>query len=46
MRHEKEQVTPKLIPSPVKLVRLVNKEGKVVKTVSMNRKERRRQGIK
>jgi hypothetical protein len=33
-------------PSPVAPVRLVDKEGKVVKVVPMNRRERRRRGIR
>ena len=33
-------------PSPTKLVRVVDKDGKVIKTVPMNRAKRRRLGIR
>ncbi len=36
----------KFTPSPAKIVRFINKEGKVIKVVRMNRKERRRLGIR
>ena len=36
----------KFTPSPVKLVRFVNDKGQVVKEARLNRKDRRRLGIK
>jgi len=36
----------KFTPSPTKIVRFVDKDGKVVREVPMNRKERRRRKIK
>jgi hypothetical protein len=36
----------KFEPSPTKLVRLVDKDGKVVKTVPMNRAQRRKLKIR
>lgn len=36
----------KFTPSPTKKVRLVDKEGNTVKVVEMNRKQRRKLGIK
>lgn len=36
----------KFTPSPIILVRVVNKEGKLVKIVPMNRAKRRKLGIK
>ena len=39
-------MTERFIPSPTKLVRVINSEGKVVKIVPMNRKQRRRLGIR
>lgn len=34
------------VPSPTKLVRIIDKDGKVIKTVPMNRANRRRLGIR
>jgi hypothetical protein len=39
-------MTEHFTPSPTKLVRFVNKEGKVVKEERLNRAARRRLGIK
>ena len=39
-------MTIKFTPSPSKPVKLLDKDGKVVQTIHMNRKERRRLGIK
>lgn len=36
----------KFTPSPTKIVRFVDRFGKVVKEVPMNRRERRKRGIK
>lgn len=36
----------KVTPSPAKLVRLVDGNGKVVKEVRMNRKQRRKLGMR
>lgn len=36
----------KFTPSPATMVKLVNKEGKIVKVVPMNREQRRRSGAK
>lgn len=36
----------KFTPSPTKIVRFIDKDGKVVKEVPMNRRERRKRGIK
>jgi len=34
------------MPSPTKLVRVIGKDGKVIKVVPMNRAKRRRLGIR
>ena len=36
----------KFTPSPTAIVQFVGNDGKAIKTTTMNRKERRRQGIK
>lgn len=46
MKNEKVDLRGKLVESPSKMVRFVDREGKVIKEVMMNREERRRLKIK
>ena len=36
----------KFTPSPTKVVRVINEKGELVKEVSLNRRERRRLGVR
>lgn len=40
------KMAEKFIPSPTAVVKFVNKDGKVVKELQLNRRQRRKLGIK